>query len=107
MECRVGRLAYHAVERRSARGWRVHVAHGGQGRQLRLRLCRHVTQLVPHELIEFTFGDRAASVAFVPGANRVTVRVTFDAESDNPVEQQRQGWQAILDNFARHVHASR
>ena len=65
------------------------------------------TQVVPHELIEFSFGDRAASVAFVPGANGVTVRVRFDAESDIAVEQQRQGWQAILDNFARHVHASR
>jgi uncharacterized protein YndB with AHSA1/START domain len=65
------------------------------------------TKVVPHELIEFTFGDRTASVEFVPGAKGVTVRVTFDAESDNPVEQQRQGWQAILDNFAKHVHASR
>jgi uncharacterized protein YndB with AHSA1/START domain len=65
------------------------------------------TRVVPQELLEYRFGDRAASVAFVPGANGVTVRVTFDAESDHPVEQQRQGWQAILDNFARHVHAKR
>jgi uncharacterized protein YndB with AHSA1/START domain len=65
------------------------------------------TKVAPHELIEFTFGDRTASVEFVPGAKGVTVRVTFGAESDNPVEQQRQGWQAILDNFAKHVHASR
>ena len=65
------------------------------------------TQVVPHELLEFSFGDRAASVEFVSGANTVTVRVTFDAESENPVEQQRQGWQAILNNFARHVEASR
>ena len=63
------------------------------------------TKVVPHELIEFSFGDRAASVVFVPGANGVTVGVTFDAESDNSVEQQRQGWQPILDNFARNVHA--
>jgi uncharacterized protein YndB with AHSA1/START domain len=61
------------------------------------------TKIVPHELLEFTFGERKASVAFVPGANGVTVRVTFDAETDNSVEQQREGWQAILDNFARHV----
>jgi hypothetical protein len=33
----------------------------------------------------------------------VTVRETFDAETTYPPEQQRQGWQAILDNFARHV----
>jgi hypothetical protein len=39
------------------------------------------------------------------GANGVTVRVTFDAESENSVEQQRQGWQAILNNFVKHVEA--
>jgi uncharacterized protein YndB with AHSA1/START domain len=63
------------------------------------------TKIVPRELIEYSFGDRAAAVEFVTNANSVTVRVTFDAESENPVEQQRQGWQAILHNFARHVEA--
>jgi uncharacterized protein YndB with AHSA1/START domain len=65
------------------------------------------TRIVPNQLIEYSFGERAASVEFVPGAKGVTVRVTFDAESQNPVEKQRQGWQAILDNFARHVEANR
>ena len=63
------------------------------------------TKIVPNELIEYLFGDRAGVVEFVPGTNGVTVRVTFDAESENPVEQQRQGWQTILDNFAKHVEA--
>lgn len=61
------------------------------------------TKVVPGELIEYRFGDRTGAVEFLTGANAVTVRVTFDAESENPVEQQRQGWQAILNNFARHV----
>jgi uncharacterized protein YndB with AHSA1/START domain len=65
------------------------------------------TRIVPHELIEYSFGDRAGTVEFLPGANGTTVRVTFDAETENPVEQQRQGWQAILDNFARHVEGAR
>lgn len=60
------------------------------------------TLVVPHERIEYTFGDRHASVAFITGAHGVTVRVTFDAEQEHPVEQQRQGWQAILENFARY-----
>ncbi|GJL81384.1 MAG: hypothetical protein DHS20C01_10180 [marine bacterium B5-7] len=63
------------------------------------------TNVVLHELIEYSFGDRVGAVEFLQGAEGVTVRVTFDAESDNPIEQQRQGWQAILDNFARHVEA--
>ena len=63
------------------------------------------TEIVPNALIEYTFGDRAGVVEFEPGADGVTVRVTFDAESEHPVEQQRQGWQAILNNFAKHVEA--
>ena len=61
------------------------------------------TRIVPNELIEYSFGDRTGAVEFISGAGGVTVRVMFDAESENPVEQQRQGWQAILNNFARHV----
>ena len=61
------------------------------------------TQIVPNKLIEYSFGDRVCAVEFIAGANGVTVRVTFDAETQNPVEQQREGWQAILHNFAKHV----
>ena len=65
------------------------------------------TKVVPHQSIEFSFGDRTASVEFAPGPGGVTVRVMFDAESQHPIEQQRAGWQAILDNFAKHVEAKR
>lgn len=61
------------------------------------------TKVVPHELIEYAFGNRVGTVEFIPGAQGVNVRVTFDAEDQHSVEQQRQGWQAIIDNFARHV----
>ncbi|MEY4346373.1 MAG: hypothetical protein RL032_2205 [Pseudomonadota bacterium] len=61
------------------------------------------TKVVPHAHIGYAFGDRTGAVEFVQGADGVTVRVTFDAETQHPVEQQRQGWQAILNNFARHV----
>ena len=63
------------------------------------------TKIVPNKLIEYAFGDRTAQVEFRPGPNGVAVRVTFDSESTHPIEQQRSGWQAILDNFARHVEA--
>lgn len=65
------------------------------------------TKIEPERLIEYAFGDRAAVVDFLPTANGVNVRVTFDAETQNPAEMQRSGWQAILDNFARHVEAGR
>lgn len=63
------------------------------------------TRIVPNALIAYSFGDRAGLVEFEPGTKGVTVRVTFDAESAHPLEQQQQGWQAILNNFARHVEA--
>lgn len=63
------------------------------------------TKIVPKKLIEYSFGDRMGAVEFVPSASDVTVRVTFDAEVENSIEQQRQGWQAILNNFAKHVEA--
>ena len=61
------------------------------------------TKVVPNALIESSFGERTLLVEFVPGADGVTVRETFDAEETHSVEQQRGGWQAILDKFARHV----
>jgi uncharacterized protein YndB with AHSA1/START domain len=65
------------------------------------------TTIREHELIEYTFGDREARVDFVPGAGSVLVRVTFDAETTHSEQQQRDGWQAILDNFKRHVEGGR
>ena len=63
------------------------------------------TKVVTNELLEFTFGDRAAKVEFLNGENGVLVRETFDAETEHPIEMQRQGWQSILNNFAKHVEA--
>jgi uncharacterized protein YndB with AHSA1/START domain len=63
------------------------------------------TQIVEHQLIEYTFGDRQASVEFAAQENGVRVRVVFDGETTFSEQQQRGGWQAILDNFAKHVEA--
>lgn len=61
------------------------------------------TRITPQQLIEYKFGDRVGRVEFSQEADGVRVTVTFDAETTHPEEQQRQGWQAILDNFAAHV----
>jgi uncharacterized protein YndB with AHSA1/START domain len=66
------------------------------------------TNVVPRELIEYVLEDgRMVAVEFMDRDGVVRVRETFDAESTHTAEQQREGWQAILDNFARHVEASR
>ena len=65
------------------------------------------TRIVPRKLIEYRMSDgREVTVEFKQDAGGVLVRETFDAETQNPPELQRQGWQAILDNFARHVEAN-
>ena len=64
------------------------------------------TKIVKHKLIEYSFGDRSAQIEFAETPKGVKVRVTFEGESTNPVEQQRAGWQAILGSFTRHVEAS-
>lgn len=65
------------------------------------------TKIVPQKLIFYTFGDRTATVDFVDGKDAVTVRVTFDPETEHPIDMQRDGWQAILDNFKRHVESGK
>jgi uncharacterized protein YndB with AHSA1/START domain len=63
------------------------------------------TKIVTHELIQYAFGDRVATVTFVEMPDGIKVEVSFDAEGEHSEEQQRHGWQAILNNFAKHVEA--
>ena len=63
------------------------------------------TKVVPNKSIEYTFGDRTAQVEFESRPDGVGLRVTFDSEATHSIEQQRDGWQAILQNFARYVEA--
>ncbi len=66
------------------------------------------TRIEPERLIEYSFGDREATIDFIDsgeGAAGITVRIAFDAEETHALEQQRAGWQAILDRFRRHVEA--
>jgi len=61
----------------------------------------HVRQ---HAEISYTMGDgRKASVQFTPQGDTTQVTETFEAESTNPIEMQRGGWQAILDHFKKYT----
>ncbi len=64
------------------------------------------TKVEAPRLIEYEFGGRTGLVEFTEVPAGVTVKVTFDGEETHSEEQQRGGWQAILDNFAQHVVAS-
>lgn len=57
-----------------------------------------------HEFIEYTMDDgRKVSVRFTANGNDTTIVETFDAETENPLEMQQQGWQAILNNFKKYT----
>jgi uncharacterized protein YndB with AHSA1/START domain len=61
------------------------------------------TEVSPEARLAYDFGDRKAEVVFVARGAAVEVSVTFDPESEHPLELQQQGWQAILDNFRRYA----
>jgi uncharacterized protein YndB with AHSA1/START domain len=61
------------------------------------------TSVVPQRLIEYSFGDRNARVEFTEDPVGVIVTITFDSEETHSIEQQREGWQAILNRFQRYV----
>jgi uncharacterized protein YndB with AHSA1/START domain len=61
------------------------------------------TNIVEHELLEYSFGDRTAKVTFQELGEGSKVTVSFDPEDENEAELQREGWQSILNNFAKYV----
>ena len=54
----------------------------------------------PHQRIAYTMADgRTCEIIFTQVNGGTLVTESFDAETQNPVEMQRDGWQAILDRF--------
>ena len=63
-------------------------------------------KVVPHKEIGFTMGDgRKVNVRFDEADGTTEISESFDPETSNPPEQQRQGWQAIMDNFKAYAEA--
>jgi uncharacterized protein YndB with AHSA1/START domain len=64
------------------------------------------TKVIEHKQIDYTMGDgRKVSVTFDSHGGHAHITEKFDAESENSVEMQQQGWQAILDNCKKHVES--
>ncbi len=57
--------------------------------------------------LTYTMTDgRKATTIFESNGSETIVITTFDAESENPVEMQQQGWQAILNNFKKYADSN-
>jgi uncharacterized protein YndB with AHSA1/START domain len=61
-------------------------------------------EVEPQKKISYTMEDgRNATITFEDLNDKTKVTTTFDAETENPVEMQRNGWQAILNNFKKYT----
>ena len=66
------------------------------------------TRIVPKKIIEYRINDgREVKVEFIESNGSVVVKETFDTENTYTPEQQRQGWQNIMNNFGRYAEAKR
>jgi len=60
-----------------------------------------------NECIAYTMGDgRKVVITFNTTDGTTKIVQTFEAESENSLEMQRAGWQAILDSFKRYVESN-
>jgi len=65
------------------------------------------SQIIPNKLLEYVLDDgRKVSVKFSEEQGMTKVIESFEAENQNPIEMQRQGWQAILDNFKQYAESN-
>lgn len=65
------------------------------------------TEVDQHKKIAYTMGDgRKVVNVFTTNGNETQIESTFETESQNPVEMQRAGWQAIMDSFKKYTEAN-
>lgn len=63
-------------------------------------------EVEPYTRIAYTLGDgRRVKIDFKACSDGVLVEESFEAESQNSVEMQRGGWQAILNNFKAYTES--
>ncbi len=61
----------------------------------------------PNEYIEYTLVDgRKVTITFSQTGDHTKVVESFEPESENPVDMQQNGWQAIMDNYKRYTESA-
>ena len=64
-------------------------------------------EVIPLKKISYTLEDgRVASTDFEDLNGSTKVTTVFDAEAENDIEMQRNGWQAILNNFKKYTETN-
>lgn len=63
-------------------------------------------RLENEQLIDYSMEDgRKVNILFEDAGEATIVTETFDPENENPLEMQRMGWQAILNNFKSYTES--
>jgi uncharacterized protein YndB with AHSA1/START domain len=63
-------------------------------------------EVIEHKKIYYTMDDgREVETLFSEENGETKIIITFDAENENPLEMQRDGWQAILNSFKKYAEA--
>jgi uncharacterized protein YndB with AHSA1/START domain len=63
-------------------------------------------KVIPLEQIDYAIGDRTVSVKFEKlSSEKTKITEDFEAENENSLELQQNGWQAILENYKKHVES--
>lgn len=64
------------------------------------------TNIEQHKILASQLGDgRNMSTTFQKTDDGILLTQIFDAENENPLNLQEQGWQAILNNFKKHTES--
>lgn len=64
------------------------------------------TKIVDLKEIAYSLGDqRKVEILFNSKGNQTEIIENFEAENTNPIDMQRKGWQAILDNFKKYTES--
>ncbi|MBN8589461.1 MAG: SRPBCC family protein [Rhodothermia bacterium] len=64
------------------------------------------TEIIEGEHFTYAFGERVVHVTFKDLKGKTEVCVMFDPETENPIELQRKGWQAILNSFKSYTETA-
>lgn len=63
-------------------------------------------EIIPQALLHYHLSDgRQVHITFDAQDSHVLVTTVFDPESENPIDMQRDGWQAILNSFKQHTES--
>lgn len=64
------------------------------------------TDVIDLSKISYSMSDgRSVTVEFKTDGDRTNINVVFDAEGENPIDMQREGWQAILNNYKKYTES--